>query len=53
MDLDSSLVSLCVLVDDWWRERHPSPARKKPGHPALPSDSTPACLLSEPVHPES
>ena len=38
MDLDSFLVSLCVLVDDWWRERHPSPARKKPGRPALPSN---------------
>ncbi len=23
MDLDSFLVSLYVLVDDWWRERHP------------------------------
>ena len=38
MDLDSFLVSLYVQVDDWWRERHPSPARKKPGRPALLSD---------------
>ena len=39
MDLDSCLVSLYVLVDDWWRERHPSAARKKPGRPALLADS--------------
>jgi hypothetical protein len=38
MDLDSFLVSLYVLVDDWWQERHPSTARKKPGRPALLSD---------------
>jgi Transposase DDE domain len=25
-------------VDDWWQERHPSSARKKPGRPALLSD---------------
>jgi hypothetical protein len=35
MDLDSFLVSLYVLVDDWWQEHHPSSARKKPGRPAL------------------
>lgn len=39
MDLDSFLVSLYVLIDDWWRERHPPAARKKPGRPALLSDS--------------
>src|SRR5215207_9288654 len=39
MDLDSFLVSLYVLVDDWWQERRPSSARKKkPGRPALLSD---------------
>jgi hypothetical protein len=39
MDLDSFLVSLYVLVDDWWQEHHPSPLRKKkPGRPALLSD---------------
>jgi hypothetical protein len=38
MDLDSFLLSLYVLVDDWWHERHPSSARKKPGRPALLSD---------------
>jgi hypothetical protein len=38
VDLDSFLVSLYVLVDDWWQERHPSCARKKPGRPALLSD---------------
>ena len=39
MDLDSFLVSLYVLVDYWWRERHPPAARKKPGRPALLSES--------------
>jgi hypothetical protein len=40
VDLDSFLLSLYVLVDDWWQERHPSSARKKmkPGRPALLSD---------------
>jgi hypothetical protein len=39
LDLDSFLVSLYVLVDDWWQEYHPSSARKKkPGRPALLSD---------------
>ena len=38
MDLDSFLVSLYVLVDDWWRERRP-PAPRKPGRPALLADS--------------
>jgi hypothetical protein len=37
MDLDSFLVTLYVLVDDWWQEHHPSSARK-PGRPALLSD---------------
>jgi Transposase DDE domain len=37
MDLDSFLVSLYVLVDDWWQEHHPSSARK-PGRPPLLSD---------------
>jgi hypothetical protein len=39
VDLDSFLVSLYVLVDDWWRERHQPAARKKPGRPALLSES--------------
>jgi Transposase DDE domain len=38
MDLDSFLVSLYVLVDDWWQEHHPSSPRK-PGRPALLADS--------------
>jgi hypothetical protein len=39
MDLDSFLVSLYVLVEDWWHEHHPSSVRKrKPGRPALLSD---------------
>jgi len=37
MDLDSFLVSLYVLVDDWWHERHPYSLRK-PGRPALLTD---------------
>jgi hypothetical protein len=35
MDLDSFLVSLYVLVDDWWREHHPPFLRNKRGRPAL------------------
>jgi len=35
MDLDSFLVSLYVLVDDWWRERHPPSVPNKPGRRAL------------------
>jgi hypothetical protein len=37
MDLDSFLVSLYVLVDDWWKLEH---ARRPPktGRPALLSD---------------
>jgi hypothetical protein len=39
VDLDSFLVSLYVLVEDWWHEHHPSSVRKKkPGRPALLSD---------------
>lgn len=32
MDLDSLLVSLYVLVSEWWDERHP-PVPRKPGRP--------------------
>lgn len=32
MNLESLLVSLFVLVDDWWCKEHP-PARRKPGRP--------------------
>jgi hypothetical protein len=39
MDLDSFLVSLYVLVDDWWKASHPSSAPRKPGRPALMSES--------------
>ena len=34
MDLDSFLVSLYVLVDDWWQERHPRTLRPS-GRPAV------------------
>ena len=37
MDLDSFLVSLYVLVDDWWRANHASTSRR-PGRPALLTD---------------
>jgi hypothetical protein len=39
MDLDSFLVSLYVLVDDWWQEHHPPAPRKKSGRPVLLSES--------------
>ena len=38
MDLDSFLVSLYVQIDDWWMANHP-PATRRPGRPALLSDS--------------
>jgi len=38
MDLDSFLVSLYVLVDDWWQAAHCSTPRR-PGRPALLADS--------------
>jgi hypothetical protein len=34
MDLETLLVSLYVLVEDWWQRRHP-PNRRKPGRPLL------------------
>ena len=51
MDLDSFLVSLYVLVDDWWRERHPPSVPNKLGRPALLCESevlTPAILSQWP-----
>jgi hypothetical protein len=39
MDLDSFLVSLYVQIDDWWKADHPSSAPRKPGRPALLSES--------------
>jgi Transposase DDE domain len=38
LDVDSFLVSLYVLVDDWWKANHPSDT-PKPGRPALLADS--------------
>jgi hypothetical protein len=38
MDLDSLLVSLYILVDDWWQERHPQTVRR-PGRPPLLTES--------------
>lgn len=38
MDLESLLVSIYVLVDDWWQENHPDLLRK-PGRPTVLSDS--------------
>jgi hypothetical protein len=37
MDLDSFLVSLYVLVDDWWQAGH-ARAPRRPGRPALLTD---------------
>lgn len=37
MDLDSFLVSLYVLIDDWWQANHPQ-AGRRPGRPALLSE---------------
>ena len=39
MNLDSFLVSLYVLVDDWWKASHPPNAPRKHGRPALLSES--------------
>jgi hypothetical protein len=39
VDLDSFLVSLYVLVDDWWKASHPPNAPRKHGRPALLSES--------------
>ena len=38
MDLESFLVCLYVLVDDWWQEHHP-PAARRAGRPAALSES--------------
>lgn len=38
MDLDSFLVALYVLADDWWQENHPQ-ATRGPGRPAALSNS--------------
>jgi hypothetical protein len=39
MDLDSFLVSLYVFVDDWWMLEHSSKLPRRPGRPALLTDS--------------
>jgi hypothetical protein len=39
MDLDSFLVSLYVLVDDWWRVSRHSSTPPRPGRPAFLADS--------------
>jgi hypothetical protein len=49
MDLHSFLVSLYVLEDDWWKAFHPSTAPRKPGRPALLSESEVLTLPSRPV----
>ncbi len=38
MDVESFLISLYVVVDDWWRDRHP-PSVGRPGRPVTLSDS--------------
>ena len=39
MDFDSFLVSLYVLVDDWWQQNRSSSPSQKPGRPPLLSES--------------
>jgi len=39
MDLDSFLLSLYVLVDDWWQQNRSSASPQKPGGPPLFSES--------------
>lgn len=39
MDLDSFLISLYVLVDDWWQAERRGRAPRGPGRPALLTDS--------------
>ncbi len=39
MDLDSFLVSLYVYIDEWWKANYPPSAPRKPGRPALLSES--------------
>jgi hypothetical protein len=39
MDLDSFLVSLYVFVDDWWKLDYSSKLPRRPGRPALLTDS--------------
>src|SRR5215217_1139911 len=48
MDLESFLVSLFVMVDDWWQRAHP-PAPRKPGRPPSlsPSEVLTLAILSQ------
>jgi hypothetical protein len=51
MDLETLLVSLYVLVDEWWQQAHP-PEPKKPGRPSSLSESevlTPANCDERPI----
>ena len=38
MDLETLLVSLYLVVNEWWQREHP-PLASKPGHPPLLSDA--------------
>ena len=38
MDLESLLISIYVVVDDWWQAKHPEPERRS-GRPVVLSDS--------------
>ena len=48
MDLDTFLVSLYVLADEWWQEKRAA-SRRKPGHPPLlsPSEVLTLAILSQ------
>src|SRR5215218_10931368 len=39
MDLESFLVTLYVVVDDWWQQRYSWTAQRGPGRPVVLSDS--------------
>jgi hypothetical protein len=39
MDLDSFLISSYVYIDEWWKAFRPPNAPRKPGRPALLSES--------------
>lgn len=49
MDLETLLVSLYVLADEWWQEERAASRRKKPGRPSLlsPSEVLTLAILSQ------
>jgi hypothetical protein len=39
MDLESFLVALYAVIDDWWQQRYSRSAHRRPGRPVVLSDS--------------